>query len=102
MRKKILQILRERDGFVSGQELCETLQVSRTAVWKQIRQLEKDGYRIEAVTGKGYWITGVPDSISEAEVESRLRTEWIGRPVSYFDEITSTLDEDETGLSDTG
>ena len=90
MKKKILQILRERGGFVSGQELCETLQVSRTAVWKQIRQLEKDGYRIEAVTGKGYRMTGVPDSIRAAEVESRLHTEWAGRPVYYFDEITST------------
>lgn len=37
----------------SGQELCERLGVSRTAVWKVIRQLEAEGYEIEAVRNRG-------------------------------------------------
>ena len=34
MKSKILALLREREDYVSGQELCERFGVSRTAVWK--------------------------------------------------------------------
>ena len=42
MKEKILTYLREADGYVSGQELCEKLGVSRTAIWKHINQLIDD------------------------------------------------------------
>ena len=56
MKTKILQILRNTDGYVSGQQLCDELGVSRTAVWKVINQLKEEGYEIEAVRNKGYHI----------------------------------------------
>ena len=90
MKAEILQMLRESGDFVSGQELCERFAVSRTAVWKSIQQLQKEGYQIEAVTRKGYRLEGVPDTVAAAEVESLLRTQWIARPVKYFEQITST------------
>ena len=42
MQEKILEMLKQEkeNGYVSGQELCERLGVSRTAVWKVIRQLK--------------------------------------------------------------
>ena len=57
MKDKILKFLKEADGYISGQELCERLGVSRTAVWKVIRQLESEGYQIEAVRNRGYRLT---------------------------------------------
>ena len=36
MKTEILTLLRETDGYVSWQELCEKFGVSRTAVWKAI------------------------------------------------------------------
>ena len=45
-------MLRETDGYVSGQELCNHFGVSRTAVWKAINQLKEMGYEIEAVQNK--------------------------------------------------
>lgn len=90
MKTKILRALREQEGYVSGQELCETLQVTRAAIWKRIKQLQQEGYEIEAVSNRGYRIVGCPDTIAAEEVESRLETAWIGRPVRYFEEITST------------
>ena len=53
MKAKILEVLRERETYISGQELCEQFGVSRTAVWKAIGQLKKEGYVIEAVQNKG-------------------------------------------------
>jgi len=90
MREEILRILRERKEYVSGQELCETLGVSRTAVWKCIRRLEEEGYEIEAVPRSGYRLLGSPDSIAEEEVASRLTTERMGHPIRYFAQIDST------------
>ena len=61
MKAEILKMLRETDGYVSGQELCNHFGVSRTAVWKAINQLKEMGYEIEAVQNKGYHLLSVPD-----------------------------------------
>ena len=49
MKSEILRLLKESDTYISGQQLCEQFQVSRTAIWKVIDQLKKEGYEIEAV-----------------------------------------------------
>lgn len=90
MKSEILTALREAEGYVSGQELCGKLQVSRTAVWKRIKQLQEEGYDIEAVPNRGYRILGGPDTVSAQEIESRLATRWMGRPVKYYEVITTT------------
>ena len=54
-------MLRQSDGYLSGQQLCDHFQVSRTAVWKAINQLKEEGYEIEAVRNKGYRIVDIPD-----------------------------------------
>ena len=58
MKGEILKLLKETDGYVSGQELCRRFGVSRTAVWKVINQLKEEGYEIEAVRNRGYVLTG--------------------------------------------
>ncbi|MDD2978946.1 MAG: biotin--[acetyl-CoA-carboxylase] ligase [Hespellia sp.] len=90
MKTEILRLLRESDSFVSGQQLCEQFQVSRTAVWKVIKQLQEEGYQIEAVRNKGYRITGSPDVMTEEELTSLLDTRWAGKHISYFDTTDST------------
>lgn len=90
MKSRILQILRNASEYVSGQELCETLGVSRTAVWKVINKLKEEGYEIEAVQNRGYRILAYPDVITDSEIESRLDTGWAGSRVLYFEETDST------------
>lgn len=90
MKTKILQILRHTDGYVSGQQLCDELGVSRTAVWKVINQLKEEGYEIEAVRNKGYHILEAADVLDSSEIRSRLHTQWIGKEVYYQSEIDST------------
>ena len=93
MKAKILKFLRERDDFVSGQELCRELSVSRTAVWKAVGQLREEGYRIQAAQNRGYRLLEAPDVVTEAEIASRLRTRWAGRPVISLRETDSTNNE---------
>ena len=73
MKAEILRLLRETDGYVSGQELCNQFGVSRTAVWKAINQLKEAGYEIEAVQNKGYHLVSVPDRMDEVELASIRR-----------------------------
>ena len=93
MKSKILRTLRETDGFVSGQQLCDTFGVSRTAVWKAIDNLKKEGYEIEAVRNKGYRLVKVSEQMSKEAIKSLLKTAWMGQQVIYFDEIGSTNNE---------
>lgn len=90
MKAEILAMLRESDGYVSGQELCNKFGVSRTAIWKAINQLKDMGYEIEAVPNKGYHLVSAPDVMNEAEIKSLLHTEWAGQELFCFDEIDST------------
>lgn len=92
MKSEILSVLRNTEGYVSGQELCERFGVSRTAVWKGINQLKNEGYQIEAIQNKGYRLCGYPESISGTELESRLETKWIGKNLICLNEVDSTND----------
>ncbi len=90
MKSEILKILRRADGFVSGQELCDQLKVSRTAVWKRMKKLQEEGYVIEAVQNKGYRLAQAPDLIQADEVSSWLSTKWLGQEIHYKESVDST------------
>lgn len=90
MKEEILRLLRDADGYISGQELCNRFGVSRTAVWKAINQLKEAGYEIEAQQNKGYRLKAAPDLMTEAEIKSLMHTDWVAKEVLYFDTIDST------------
>lgn len=90
MKTEILTMLKQADGYVSGQEICDHFGVSRTAVWKVMNSLKEEGYEIESVPKRGYRLMNQPDVLSKNEIESRIHTQWAGRQVYYFDETDST------------
>lgn len=90
MKGEILKLLKETDGYLSGQEICERFGVSRTAVWKVINQLKEEGYEIEAVRNRGYFLKSVSDVLSREEIMSCMSTEWAGKNVEYLDKTDST------------
>ena len=89
-KTEVLQLLRDSKDYVSGQQICESFGISRTAVWKIINQLKEEGYEIEAVQNKGYHLTGAPDVLSLSELQSRMKTKMAGSHLLYFDVIGST------------
>lgn len=90
MKREILRLLKETDGFISSQSLCEQFQVSRTAIWKVVEQLKKEGYQIQATRNRGYHLIKSPDILSAAEIGSRLHTKWAGHPLVCYEETDST------------
>ena len=93
MKTEILKLLKAAPDYVSGQELCEHLGVSRTAVWKVIRQLQEDGYEIEAKRNRGYRLGESGDVFTGAEISSLLKTKWVGRNLVFLEQVDSTNDE---------
>ncbi len=89
MKTEILKLLKESDGYLSGQELCGRFGVSRTAIWKVIRQLEEEGYQIEAVRNKGYHFIGSCDIMTKTEIKSCIKGKF-GSDVEYHEVIDST------------
>lgn len=90
LKENLLDCLKSSKDYVSGEKLGEILGVSRSAVWKEIRALRKDGYIIDAVTNRGYMIRDVGDVINSAEIKTN---KLIGSKVICFDEVTSTNEE---------
>lgn len=90
MKSEVLGMLKSTGDYLSGQQLCEMLGVSRTAVWKAVGELKEEGYIIEAVRNRGYRLVEEADVITQAELWSILHTKWIGTRLEYFDETDST------------
>ena len=91
MKEKILQILSGRKGScVSGQEISEKLGVSRTAVWKHIKNMQQQGYPIRSTSGKGYLIEAGHSFLIPEEIKNNLRTQRIGKQITVFTTVDST------------
>lgn len=90
MKLELLAALRKTKGYVSGQELCKTLGVSRTAIWKGMQKLKAEGYQIEAISNKGYRLVESPDVLSAEELYSIRKTAWAGERIVCYDETDST------------
>lgn len=64
-KNRILELLEQQRGeSISGEHLAGILNVSRNAVWKAVKELQKDGYNIVAVTNKGYCFSDENDIVS--------------------------------------
>ncbi len=91
LRKKILDAFTKADGeFLSGQALADIVGCSRTAVWKHIEELRKEGFQLEAVRKKGYRIIDTPDKVSQNEILLGLKTKKLGSIVHYEESVGST------------
>lgn len=91
-RERILTLLREQPGeFLSGEQLSEQLGLSRTAIWKAVNGLRRDGYEIEARAGMGYCLRSTPDALTEAEIRAHMKGSGTdGRTLICLDEVDST------------
>ncbi|WP_036582496.1 biotin--[acetyl-CoA-carboxylase] ligase [Paenibacillus darwinianus] len=91
MRERLLGLLEESDDrFVSGELLSQRLGVSRTAVWKQVRKLEDEGYTIEASRKLGYRLAGRPEQLTLTSLLTKLRTNTFGQRVKLLGAVDST------------
>lgn len=88
-KEKLLRLLEENKGdYISGQEIAESLSLTRTSIWKAINALKKEGYEIESSTNKGYCLLETSDVVSLDAISKHLKYD-IVTPV-VFTSIEST------------
>lgn len=90
MKTEILKALKNSDTYLSGEQLSQKFGVSRTAIWKYIKQLREEGYEIESVTRRGYRLLQTADRITASEILSRNQASWVGKSIEYFEVTDST------------
>lgn len=88
--KVLLSIIQNGNEYISGEELAHKLNVSRNAVWKAVKQLEQEGFAVEAVRNRGYRIVSEENKLHEAFIQRYLKTEKYGQNLIILDETDST------------
>lgn len=103
-KQKILSLLKQADGYLSGSEMSRQLGISRAAVWKAIDGLRQEGYIIDSVTNRGYRLTDSPDKLTLGEITPYLQTSRVAQHLEVFQVIDSTNNylkrEAQNGLPD--
>ena len=93
VKNEVLHILESNRGSnISGQELADTLMVSRTAIWKAINSLKDEGYMI-AAANKGYSLSTSSDVLSSEGIRLYLNEEFSNIPIVVYKTIASTNSE---------
>ncbi|WP_192043581.1 biotin--[acetyl-CoA-carboxylase] ligase [Paenibacillus rhizovicinus] len=94
MNHRILELLEQQgnDAYLSGEVLSQELQISRTAIWKQIKKLESAGYKIEASRRLGYRLVGRPSRLTAQSLAVKLQEKQVSMisGIRLFDEVDST------------
>ncbi len=92
-KEKVLELLESnKDSYTSGEAMALSLGLSRNAVWKAINELRKSGYSIDAISNRGYRLTGENDIISVAGILAEIGDDasLLNDLVHVYDNVDST------------
>ncbi|MDG5470623.1 biotin--[acetyl-CoA-carboxylase] ligase [Jeotgalibacillus sp. ET6] len=81
-----------QDEYLSGERLAKEAGCSRTAIWKHIEELRKDGITIDSKRKKGYKLiqSNQQDTVTETDILLGLQTKRLGRSIYYYESVDST------------
>ena len=88
---RVLEILESADHSLSGEDISNVLGISRSAVWKHVKELRDMGYDISASQQEGYRLTRVSSKLLPYEIHKKLRTQFIGQKMRYLENTPSTI-----------
>lgn len=91
-QEKILDFLKKKPDYISGDQMSQRLGISRQGLWKHIQELKETGYDIVAVPHLGYRLISSPDRLLPLEVSRQLNTKFIAKKIHYFLAVSSTMD----------
>lgn len=90
-KERLLSLFESNKGiYISGEDLAAQLELSRTAVWKAINSLRKDGYVIDALQNKGYKLAIDTDILSTQGIEKYLKDGYKDLSIEVYDQVGST------------
>lgn len=90
-KEQLLTLFENNKGiYFSGENIAEKLSVSRTAVWKAVKSLRDEGYKIDAVQNKGYSLSVETDIFSVQGIQKYLKPICSGLKIEVFPTLNST------------
>lgn len=90
-KEKILAMLESNRGqSISGASIAEELNISRNAVWKAVKELQKANHNIRAVTNKGYSLSEDSDILSVQGIAPYLLQKSVTERIYVHDVLEST------------
>lgn len=87
-KEKVLEQLLESEDYISGEALAQKIGVGRNSVWKAVKQLQEEGFDIQAASNKGYFLKSTGDIITPEIIRN-----FLGR---YDDKEIIVLDETDS------
>ncbi|MDY6842500.1 MAG: biotin--[acetyl-CoA-carboxylase] ligase [Thermodesulfobacteriota bacterium] len=91
-REKIIRTLLREKKFISGEQLAQDLNISRTAIWKHIKKIRQMGIEVVSRAREGYKIAFLPDRLLPILIRAGLKSDSIGKQIIYFERTGSTND----------
>ncbi len=105
-KELILKILLEnKNCSISGEKIASQCKISRTAVWKAIKNLREEGYEIEGVQNGGYILKNAQEVFSEQNFKFNFYKEFpqfSESKIDFFTQIDSTNSYAKRLLSEAG
>ena len=90
-KERLLKLLEAEKGrYASGEEIAQTLCVSRAAVWKAVNALRQEGYPIEAATNRGYCLSEKTDVLSGQGIRKALEPDCRNVNITVLPTVGST------------
>ncbi|MGN1206007.1 MAG: biotin--[acetyl-CoA-carboxylase] ligase [Eubacterium sp.] len=94
VKAEVLAILEaNHEEHISGEDMAARLAVSRTSIWKAIKTLREEGYKIEAVNNRGYRLSGSSDLLNEKGIALYLTDRASRYPIEVHKILDSTNTE---------
>lgn len=96
LKYRVLNVLSQTDGYVSGGEMAALFSVSRTSVWKAVNELRRDGHSISTVNKLGYRLDSQTDIVNPDVLKDYLDKGFANSPqkpvfkIELLDEVDST------------
>nr|MDA3846047.1 biotin--[acetyl-CoA-carboxylase] ligase [Vallitaleaceae bacterium] len=89
-KNNIIEVLTHREDYISGEVISDEMGISRAAVWKHIKRLKEEGYKIASVRNKGYKLIAYPEQFVSAEIMDAIMDLNLVEQVITLDTIDST------------
>lgn len=89
LKMEILKLLNSKT-YISGQEIAQACNVSRTAVWKAIQTLKSEGYLIDSIKNKGYLLKENASNINHSALQSMVESSQNFEALHFKETIDST------------
>ena len=98
----MLAILDGAIAPVSGENISQTLNISRSAVWKHIKELENYGYTISASRQEGYQVIGRTSLLLPYEIRRHWQPGTAPWSLFWSEHLDSTISEARRLLNSAG